>query len=1117
MSRRLKIYKASAGAGKTHTLTYEYLRLALVSERAFEHIQAVTFTNKATEEMKARILRELHRLAMDVHRSPFGDELMESLALSAEKLSERAGRVLRHILMDYSRFRISTIDSFFQEVVRAFTRELGLQGNFRLELEHQDAIEGAISALLTDIDDLEASDDRVRWITDISRSLVLEGKNYDLARHLTTLGQELKREEVKNLILKGGLPSREDIKALRTALEGFIEAVKAEWAHHCERILSEYARTGLTISDLSRGANGALSLFLKGVTTSTPNADLLAIKPISAYLRSAHEDLETIFAKDNRAERMPLVERTRLGEYIADYVDFIERMHSHLYSAIYAIKELGTYGLIADIETKVKELQRGAGTLLLSDTPTLIHSIISDENGGAFVYEKIGSKIEHQMIDEFQDTSRMQYLDFVPLLEESLASGHENLIVGDVKQSIYRWRGSDSSLLGSEVTREFGEEADIRTLQHNWRSTPEVIHFNNAIYRHIATTLATDYRRLIELECSDRPEEDLVRLYPLADQIADYYADVEQFVPEAKREKHGAVLIHRFEEEELGDEEDSETDVEEEAVPEVVLTGERPDPASIAYQLPMTILDLQRRGFRPCDIAILVRRKGEAKAVSTILQEAERWLTPQERADYSLEFISGEALEVGSSPVARMLVAGLAFVAAPSSPKALNDLRALYRLVTQGENELTEEMETYMRTLGRRSLYETTEALVDLFSHTLRDGDYPYVIKLLDMVLGFQQDLSVDIADFLDLWGSTRGKGATLQASSDERRIQLMTIHKSKGLGFPAVLVPYPTWSLERDNKRVTNYLWCDNVLEAIDPELRERVPIMPVAYSSGLVKTSFAGDYLRERISLVLDALNMLYVTTTRASHELHLWMPEADPTSVKRRSKQEKNNHLDYTDIQRLLYDTLGQVDTALYLDIPSGEPVPSTLPSFTPSNEASTIPLLIKELTSEPLDGRVEVLRRGLGHFVHDSQVTYGTIMHRVFGQIETADELDEALTECLRSGELSAESYQEAFDQLRKALDRDEVRPWFDGSGQVLCEAPIIGGGLDDSRRPDRIVTYPDGSAVVVDYKFGKAKADHRTQVEEYMRLISSMGYAPVRGYLWYFSGGGSIVEVSPTLI
>lgn len=1107
---KLKVYRASAGAGKTHTLTHEYLRLALSAPHKYRSVQAVTFTNKATEEMKARIVRELYLItrhgesAKGQHVSPFFDQLCRELELAPQSLVQRARATLREILLDYTSFRISTIDAFFQEVLRAFTRELGLPGGYRVDLDSDAALDLAITAVLADQDSLEESDVAKHWIQEYARSLISDGKGHDLRKYLRRLGKTLLSEQVKQLSLEGRIPSRAQLAELRTELRATMSRYADRVVTLAQRVPALLDKAGIDIDQLSHGRSGGLGLFYKIATRATFD-DWFAGggDPLPKRLQAACDDVATLVkgatGKKPSTTALALAHRLEaigLSSLLHEYLTLVQTQHALAYSAYIAQDELGSYGLIGDIDRTMKAQQRHAGSMLLADTPSLINRIINDEGGGNFIYEKIGTRIDHQMIDEFQDTSTMQYKDFLPLLDESLASGHTSLVVGDVKQSIYRWRGSDSALLGQHIGRDFGDRAELITLQENWRSTPEIIAFNNALFPALALRLRTAFEAMIAQEAEANPilQTDAVRGLPAL--FTQYYADVAQLVPESRRGRRGLVAIHRYDSSAPG------------AMMMSLEEGEEPSAGtdSILLQLPYTLIDLQKRGYRPCDIAILVRKRSQTTIIAQILEQAMLSEELTEGGRYSLEFISSEALQVSRSVAVRFVVAALGYISSPSSTKARHDLLELWRIV-QGKAYLEASSHLLLEELsglGRRSLYETIESIIARYGEHFDEGDQPYLIKLLDLALGYQQDLSVDISDFLRMW-QERGALATLQVPEDERKIYLMTVHKSKGLGFPVVLLPFPDWSLERETSLSADYLWCSN------PFPPSEVSLLPIRYSSRMLRSLFAPSYIMERVALALDALNLLYVATTRAASELHLWLPtEPQPPS--------KSSPIDrYT--SQLLCAVLEAPDT----DIPYQELGEELAPSSDqwPRVEqaqlgaTATDRLTVGHLESYDLGQRIDVLRRGLGYFFerhsHEpdtalSPRVYGSLMHHLLGSVETLDQVPEALDMAIKAGLLPEASRAQAIEAVEQLLQTHEARRWFDGSGQVLREVPIIGGQIDTNRRPDRVILYPDGSAVVVDYKFGRIYGKHQEQVRSYMGYLREMGYAPVHGYVWYLTEG-----------
>lgn len=1124
----LTIYKASAGSGKTHTLTGEYLRLCLSQPngQGYRRIQAVTFTNKATEEMKGRIATELYKIASGAP-SDFASMLARELKLSESALEQRASRALRSMLLDYSGFRVSTIDAFFQEILRGFARELGLQGGVRPSLESNLAIEDAITAIIAEQDSLPS--DAKAWIKDMTNDLVEQGAHFDLRGPLRKLAKTLlSDEQVKSLALEERLPSRAELLPFKQYLTERQEAIAQELARSSRAVLDAFERTGIAFERISYGESGALSLCLQSQTVEQARMWLRRqASPLKLKAHFVKFCQGGALCKKSDREANALVENSPVRALACQLRDFVLSAYPEFRSAQVVLSNLGSYGLILEIQSKLHEQQREAGSMLLSDTPALINRILSDEGASDFIYEKIGTRIDHQMIDEFQDTSSMQYLDFLPLLRNSIASGHANLVVGDVKQSIYRWRGSDSKLLGEQVGQDFPAPDDSRevTLVHNWRSTPEIVHFNNALYNALPRLLEGAFANYIhEGQAGNIFLRDAEGIEALAEVFTHYYRDAEQVVPDRNKDKRGLVAIHHFAQEVGASAEVGEGAVETDGVDEEGYNISRGamssyGPESIEYQLPRVIVDLQRRGYRACDIAILVRKTTQAQMIARVLEDAGQDAEITEGGRYSLGFISQEALRIDRSRAVRFVIALLSYMSQPESELYRHEVREIFaQLVSlRGmEGRCFDEADFgEILDLGKRSIYETIEALVQRYSDIFdpEGGDYPYLIKLLDIALGAQQDLSLDLSDFLVLWegkGDSAGKRAsTLVTPEDEHKLILTTIHKSKGLDYPVVLIPYPSWRLNAIGAG-DNYLWCRNPFAGFDS-----IPILPVVYSTHLLAGYFAPRYLMERVAYALDALNLLYVATTRAKTEMHLWLESPSDFEL----PTPKKTLLDeYKDISILLRQVLKSIEgQGLYEEVPIGSELRGRWPSIrtspsTTGGEGRS--LLITSLRGGEVRHRIEVLRRGLEYFTDNSRRSYGSLMHHILGDIEQASDLSTAMAVAVRDGLLTESDSVEAESLISAMLHHPMAQRWYDGSGRVVREIPIIGGGIETSLRPDRMVLYPDGSAEVIDYKFGDKRSSHKRQVRGYIDILEQMGYSPVRGYLWY-PETDEIIEVLPS--
>lgn len=1125
----LTIYKASAGSGKTHTLTGEYLRLCLSQPngQGYRRIQAVTFTNKATEEMKGRIATELYKIASGTP-SDFASMLTRELGLSDSALEERASRALRSMLLDYSGFRVSTIDAFFQEILRGFARELGLQGGVRPSLESALAIEDAITAVIAEQDSLP-SDAKV-WIRDITHELIDQGAHFDLRGPLRKLSKALlSDEQVKSLALEGKLPSRAELLPFKRYLTNRQEAIAQELARSSRAVLEAFERTGLAIERISRGASGALALCLESQTVEQASLWLRTqktpLKLKSYFVKFCQGEP---LCKKNDHEGNALIEGSPVRTLACQLRDFVLSAYPEFRSTQVVHANLGSYGLILEIQSKLHEQQREEGSMLLSDTPALINRILSDEGASDFIYEKIGTRIDHQMIDEFQDTSAMQYLDFLPLLRNSIASGYANLVVGDVKQSIYRWRGSDSKLLGEQVGHDFPSPEYSRevTLAHNWRSTPAIVHFNNALYNALPRVLEGAFASYIrEGQAGNIFLQEAEGIEVLAETFTHYYRDTEQVVPERNKDKRGLVAIHHFSSEATrsseGDGEPADAEGGDDESSSLARgAGLSYDPAHVEYQLPRVIVDLQRRGYRACDIAILVRATSQAQKIARVLEEAGQDAGITEGGRYSLGFISQEALRIDRSRAVRFVIALLSYMSHPEGELYRHEVRELFAqlMSLRGEEGRCFDEADFeaILDLGKRSIYETIEALVQRYRDAFdpEGGDYPYLIKLLDIALGAQQDLSLDLSDFLILWegkGDSPGKRAsTLVTPEDEHKLILTTIHKSKGLDYPVVLIPYPSWRLNAVGVG-SNYLWCRNPFADF-----ASIPILPVVYSSHLLAGYFAPRYLMERVAYALDALNLLYVATTRAKTEMHLWLEP--PGDFELPTPNSKKTLLDeYQDISILLRQVLKSVEgQGLYEEVEIGSELKGRWPSVHTSSsrtETQGQSLLITSLQGSEVRHRIEVLRRGLEYFTDNSRRTYGSLMHHILSDIERADDLSAAIAIAVREGLITEGDSADAERLIGTMLGHPMAQRWYDGSGKVVREIPIIGGGIPTSLRPDRLVLYPDGSAEVIDYKFGDKRSGHKRQVRGYIEILRQMGYSPVRGYLWY-PEIDEIVEVLP---
>ena len=1107
----LKIYTASAGSGKTHALTREFLRLMLsnADPRYFTTIQAVTFTKKATAEMKGRIIAELSTLARTPEGSLFTSDLCQELGISEAKLQERANATLHALLLEYTSFRVRTIDSFFQEVVRSFAYELGHAGALRVQLDSERLLHQAVLEVLARQDQEKSDKEIEAWLNELTTEAIEDGKGYNIEDQLSKFAKQLENEAVKQLRAAKEFPTQAQVKKLREAARKIIKDRKEALYALAERALNALEQSGVAVDDLSNGSTGVFGAIYacrrnQGALLEKSSA-FAERSRLRAFLDAEDAEVQLNKLVGGGKGKQPI--REQMEPHLRSIYDALKAFSDYNFQQlpIYVTAQqinryAGLYGILIDIDNALQELKREGKLMLISDAPSLIQALLKDNNDAPFLYEKIGARIEHHMIDEFQDTSRMQYENFKPLLDNAQSQGQDCLIVGDAKQSIYRFRNSDSTLLTTQLTEDFTSSAERKNLEDNWRSVPEIVDFNNALYPQLCSLI----RRVFDSLWSgvkgygfpEGQEEVKSRLDAELDILLKAYEDVEQNTPEPKQQRGlGQVVLHRYapppkKNDSTTEGEDSEetSDTEEEV------------PSGALDQLPLVLVDLLKRGYRCSDIAILVRKKAHAANVAETLLSA-----PEDVLEgYSLPFLSEEALHVDRAYSVRFIIAALSYLADTSIPLRLAVLQEAYHQVLalsgQAEEDLSEVELQELRDFGRQGLYEVVEIINSRYGKLFPESEGAYLVKLLDMLYSWEQEEAADISTFLQYW-QDKGHLQSIVNNSAEDAITLMTIHKSKGLGFPVVLLPDISWQLDESlSANKENILWCPIPHISETEELTAtHVTSVPLKYTATLQMSYFAEPYFEEKLKNMMDSLNLLYVATTRPKQELHIWIREEEEQSKEKTAKIE-DLFLASVEEDKALHEILPAHQTTK--EAPIGDATSAPKKKSSDSESESSKALQVGALSSYPIDKRLAILREGLEYFSEDSQRAYGRTLHLILSEIETASDIAPAISEAVHHGYIKAEHAEELSAQLRTVVEHPEATRWFDGTGKIFNERAIIGGQLETSRRPDRVIFYPEGHIEVVDYKSGEERKSHHRQVHEYMELLRQMGYTEVSGYLCY---------------
>lgn len=1078
----LTVYRASAGSGKTHQLTSEYLKLLYSSPFAYRHILAVTFTNKATDEMKGRIVVELSRLASG------GDSghlktLMSYYSQDEMWVREQGRSVLLKILHDYSAFSISTIDRFFQQTMRAFARELGLNGGYNVELDSGKVLKESIDSMLYDLEN-QNDTQLLEWLIRFSEEKIENGDTWNIRSDIQSLAQEIFKEEYKNHSddVQRDISDKSLLDSYKKQLEEIIYKFRKTSQSIGERALNIMLRHGLDPTDFKGGSKSQFLWFKRWAEgeIKAPNKTFLAFQG----------DVDSWYIKTTDKSKIDHI-REAFADGLNDAVfDIIVHYDETLFyhTALEINRYFFALGILGDVDRKVREYTSEQNVMLISDTTELLRKIINDDEA-PFVYEKVGTRVDNYMIDEFQDTSGMQWNNFRPLIKNSMASGDKNLIVGDVKQSIYRWRNSDWNLLDEQLDEDFAHEGlNKETLATNWRSAQNIVLFNNTVFSKGSEILQAYFNASLSEEPDDK------RLSSLTTKIKRAYKDASQILPKEKDVAEGRVQI------------------------EFIDTEDEDNWHSVAMErLPLAIESLQDDGYSLRDIAILVRTKKEGAEVADTMLNYKR---EHENSRYKYDIISDEALYLGNAQIVKLVLSLMKYLR-NSADLSLRTLAVYeyFRFTEQlspeealhthfsVEYNFPDEIVKILEHIQELPVYEMTEELFALFSKVTTKEDNIYIQSFLDSVLDFSSKNSSDLDSFLRWWEET-GVKKTIFTPDSQDAIRIMTIHKSKGLEFEVTIIPFCSWDIDNRLERI---LWCQPSVAPFNA-----LHLVPVKYSSSLSSTIFRYEYFKERLHTFIDNLNILYVAFTRPKERLIAFSPK--PTDRAMKSGEIRNTA---TLLWSIINEDSAQKETDECLISNLSEYLSTDDFRFemgendslkTLDEERNEVSQLeIKSLPSIPFEQRLRLSLNNKYFFAPDGSREYGTLLHEIVGKIEYFEDLDSTLDDYYLSGDISSEERENIRQMLLDFIENPLIREWYSKEYRVLNEIQIL---LPNGKfvRPDRIMVKGD-MAVVVDYKFGEHEdKKYDKQVKAYVDYVRKIGYKNVSGFLFYVALN-KIIEVS----
>lgn len=1030
MSSTLNIYKASAGSGKTYTLTEQYIKILLNAGKGdpdyFRHILAVTFTNKATDEMKSRIVQKLY----DIYRKGVPVNIG-----GVELKPEKAKELLVSILHSYSLFRITTIDKFFQQIIRSFVKELGISSNYSVEIDEKRIIKETIDDILLKIGD-SSYKPFIDWFTDRTVTDSQSGDSLNFSRlccELEEFSKQIFQEQY--LQYKEVIPDESTIICEGKKLKNKKRAITDNLSKMAQDICNRFANSGLTIEDFSKGA----------------------LSPIIKYSEGQSKYPELTPTLLRWREKAPINQKSpnqRLAESeynlwmkssITNFIDDTEKYSSDYHTCDNILKGLPYYQLFRLLDQEITNRIRESNSQILSKSGDLIKSII-DGSDAPFIYEKTGTYLHHFLIDEFQDTSSLQWNNFKPLIHNSLSEGDENLVVGDVKQSIYRFRNSDWSILGSDVQKVFNAHCKVHNLDTNYRSLGNVVDFNNRFFTEVAKFLQEKYN------CQSGRTDAT---------ITNAYNDVTQQIKE-NAEGQGYVEINFMGEGGKGGK-SSQGNRDEEDNNEELLEA--------VYN---RIEKLVEHGYKLKDIGVLVRKNSEAQLVASYMIER------------GINVISEEALNISSNKAVSDIISILSYISNPGD--ATNSYLVNHQINRNGILDI--------ESLSHLPLYEIIEQTVSILKLDQEPSNIPYINALKDIAMEYIGRNNAVIASFIDYWNEIK-ESKSLSTISESDSINIITIHKSKGLAYSAVIMPLLNWKLHSTKGSI---LW-----ETIPSDAKEyqALKCVPVKYEKNLRNTIFRDAYFNELLLEYIDNLNDLYVAFTRAREVLiGFCYTTKDP---------DKNTETEpFNSIYPILYPILVHNKNLENNQYKYGT-IPEHIEEEIADNVTSDgIVYTDTEADISPVEKMSTFKMRGSDYI--RPEAGRGSRMHRIMEKVATISDLDDQLQTMLYKGYITQKQFEDLKKDLTAYITNPAAAEWFDGTKNILAERSIVkpvvnSDGIEymATIRPDRVlIDETTRKVTIIDYKFGENKEKkHIYQVQGYIDIYRKAGYSDVTGYLYYF--------------
>ena len=1028
------IYKASAGSGKTYTLVKEYIKRGLSTNNQIAHksLLAITFTNKAASEMKTRIVETLFHFSQgfknikdDSCQQLYCDLKLE-LKYTDSQLVKKSSKLLSDIIHYYSLFSVSTIDKFIHKIIRGFSYELDLPSNFEVEMDNEKMIQDSVISL---IDEVGLDHILTKILINYSNHKIKEDKNWDIQEDLIKVSKQLFKDYTifftENLLAPELLKKKQQELILK--IKSFEQKI-ANTRNEIDKLIVGIPDSAFLYKDLPRYLNKI---------KKKPYVDI----DFSQRLYSSVQD-DRWYKKSESIENKSKIDQISnlLCARLQNLFELIEKEHPHYlfhrtcYSSFFLIS------VLSKIEQKIINIKNENNLIHISEFNQIIYNFLK-KSPAPFIYEKIGNRFDHYFIDEFQDTSKIQWRNLIPLLEEALSKGGTCLIVGDGKQSIYRWRGGDVSqfleLCNEDekmVLNQFS--TNVESLNINYRSGQNIVDFNNRFFSFLSKKLTHPYNKL--------------------------YNKLEQKT-RVNRKEQGYVEISVLENKNI----------------DLVK-----DTLQLTYEKIQLIIN---DNYNFSDIVVLTRNNKEITKIANYLTEN------------GVPIVSSESLLLKSSPTIQFLIHNLAIILddtdSLSKAKFLEHLIYNHTIQTESPHKTisdyakknNKEFQSFLNKNGvawdiinfkSLNIYELIEVLVRLFK---LDKKYNlYVVFFLDFVFEFTVKYTSSINEFLNYWNQKKDV-TSIVIPPGINAVEIMTIHKSKGLQFPVVIFPFANWKEDLGKDKG----WFD-VNSFFSNQESNLFTLLPLKKELESWPSPFPEHYQRHVSDILLDNINLLYVAMTRPKDRLYV-ISNSDP-----RKGAIYKYFTDYFNMEEGL-------NNANHFVLGKKMPLDSKSELLKTIEKSGFI--------SQNWRDRIRIKeKRGFNKSLKQKySISWGDLIHEIMAGVNTTSDIEVMLNKLNIITTHGTKTFKRIKKEIEKIINDPQIAHLFKTGLDVFSEYNIL--NTDGSiYRPDRVVVHSEKEASLIDYKTGKEEKKHKVQMKKYEEILLNMGYKKINKYLIYLTTG-----------